>query len=166
MATTLKNVDLFPYTISIDKIGTSIEDKVFTLKFNYELTKEKLTEINTEGHNLLLVFEDGGGIKRFEKSLISKTLTSSMENPRWMRIRRYDLGQERISKSRSRMKALFLILNSYKNIHLVYTTNSRAKKIGCFSESGLVYYNRLNIHQRVVSNGLIKPMSGPFCVQS
>ena len=26
-----------------------------------------MTEINTEGHNLLLVFEDGGGIKRFEK---------------------------------------------------------------------------------------------------
>lgn len=67
IATTLKNVELFPYTISIDKIGTSIEDKVFTLKFNYELTKEKMTEINTEGHNLLLVFEDGGGIKRFEK---------------------------------------------------------------------------------------------------
>lgn len=67
VATTLKNVELFPYTITIDKIGTSIEDKVFTIKFNYELTKEKLTEINTEGHNLLLVFEDGGGIKRFEK---------------------------------------------------------------------------------------------------
>ncbi|MBP1961344.1 hypothetical protein [Paenibacillus aceris] len=67
VATTLKNVDLFPYSISIDKIGTKIEDNVFTLKFNYELTKEKLTEINTEGHNLLLVFEDGGGIKRFEK---------------------------------------------------------------------------------------------------
>ncbi|MDR6880212.1 hypothetical protein [Bacillus sp. 3255] len=65
--TTLKNVELFPYTISIDKIGTKIEDGVFTLKFNYELTKEKLTEINTEGHNLLLVFEDGGGIKRFER---------------------------------------------------------------------------------------------------
>ncbi|MGO4277141.1 hypothetical protein AB4Z22_46145, partial [Paenibacillus sp. TAF58] len=53
VATTLKNVELFPYTITIDKIGTSIEDKVFTIKFNYELTKEKLTEINTEGHNLL-----------------------------------------------------------------------------------------------------------------
>jgi hypothetical protein len=64
---TLKNVDLFPYTITIDKIGTSIENSTFTLKFNYELTKEKLTEINTEGHNLLLVFEDGGGQKRFEK---------------------------------------------------------------------------------------------------
>lgn len=67
VATTLKNVELFPYTISIDKIGTSISDGVFTLKFNYELLKEKMTEINTEGHNLLLVFEDGGGIKRFEK---------------------------------------------------------------------------------------------------
>lgn len=65
--TTLKNVDLFPYNISINKIGTKIEDGVFTLNFNYELSKEKLTEINTEGHNLLLVFEDGGGIKRFEK---------------------------------------------------------------------------------------------------
>ncbi|MDR6554419.1 hypothetical protein [Paenibacillus qinlingensis] len=67
VATTLKNVELFPYTISIEKIGTSISNGVFTLQFNYQLTKEKMTEINTEGHNLLLVFEDGGGIKRFEK---------------------------------------------------------------------------------------------------
>jgi len=51
----------------MNKISTSIADGTFTLKFNYELTKEKLTEINTEGHNLLLVFEDGGGEKRFEK---------------------------------------------------------------------------------------------------
>ncbi|UKS30236.1 hypothetical protein LOZ80_15360 [Paenibacillus sp. HWE-109] len=67
VAKTLKNVDLFPYNISINKIGTTIENGNFNLKFNYELTKEKLTEINTEGHNLLLVFEDGGGVKRFEK---------------------------------------------------------------------------------------------------
>ncbi|MFD0697286.1 hypothetical protein ACFQZT_24745 [Paenibacillus sp. GCM10027628] len=64
---TLANVELFPYTININKIGTSIDGSNFTLKFNYELTKEKLTEINTEGHNLLLVFEDGGGEKSFEK---------------------------------------------------------------------------------------------------
>ncbi|OAS20666.1 hypothetical protein [Paenibacillus oryzisoli] len=67
VATTLANVELFPYTISMNNISTSIADGTFTLKFNYELTKEKLTEINTEGHNLLLVFEDGGGEKRFEK---------------------------------------------------------------------------------------------------
>ncbi|MZQ81230.1 hypothetical protein GQF01_03720 [Paenibacillus sp. 5J-6] len=67
VATTLANVELLPYTISMNKIGTSIEDGMFTLKFNYELTKEKLTEMSTEGHNLLLVFEDGGGEKRFEK---------------------------------------------------------------------------------------------------
>ncbi|MGG1553914.1 hypothetical protein [Paenibacillus ferrarius] len=67
VASNLKNIDVFPYTISIDNIGTSISDGVFTLQFNYELSKEKMTEINTEGHTLLLVFEDGGGIKRFEK---------------------------------------------------------------------------------------------------
>ncbi|NEW05316.1 hypothetical protein GK047_04675 [Paenibacillus sp. SYP-B3998] len=65
--TKLSNVELFPYTININRIGTAIADGTFTLKFNYELTKEKLTEINTEGHNLLLVFEDGGGVKSFEK---------------------------------------------------------------------------------------------------
>lgn len=76
VATTLANVALFPYTISMNKIGTSIEDGMFTLKFNYELTKEKLTEINTEGHNLLLVFEDGGGEKRFEKKFDFKDFDS------------------------------------------------------------------------------------------
>ena len=41
VATTLKNVELFPYTVTIDKIGTSIENSVFTLKFNYELIERK-----------------------------------------------------------------------------------------------------------------------------
>jgi hypothetical protein len=64
----LKDVQLFPYTISMDHIGTQINYNKLELKFNYELTKDLSAETNTEGHKLILGFEDSKGNKSFEKS--------------------------------------------------------------------------------------------------
>lgn len=61
-------VELFPYTFTMNRIGTSINGSNFKLKFNYELTKELLTETNPDGHKLVIKFEDGNGNKSFEKA--------------------------------------------------------------------------------------------------
>lgn len=66
--TLLKDVEIFPYTISIHKIGTSIENSNFTLKFDYEITKDILSATNMEDRKLVLLFEDGKGNKSFERS--------------------------------------------------------------------------------------------------
>ncbi|MCD1261659.1 hypothetical protein B5M42_022910 [Paenibacillus athensensis] len=64
----LLGVSIFPYTLSINRIGTSIDPSALTLKFNYELTRDSQMEVNNDGHKLVLVFEDGAGTKTFEKS--------------------------------------------------------------------------------------------------
>ncbi|MHC0618007.1 hypothetical protein ACYE8R_14690 [Paenibacillus sp. M.A.Huq-82] len=63
----LKNVDVYPYQISLNQIGTMIENSTFTMKFNYEISREGYLETNVDGHKLVLVFEDGSGQKSFEK---------------------------------------------------------------------------------------------------
>ena len=68
----LKNVIVYPYQISLYQIGTMVENSTFTLKFNYEISREGYLETNVDGHKLVLVFEDGGGQKSFEKSFEMK----------------------------------------------------------------------------------------------
>ncbi|MBD0378719.1 hypothetical protein ICC18_01105 [Paenibacillus sp. WST5] len=63
----LMNVDVYPYQISLYQIATMIENSTFTMKFNYEISREGYLETNVDGHKLVLVFEDGGGQKSFEK---------------------------------------------------------------------------------------------------
>jgi hypothetical protein len=64
----LQDVQLFPYTISLRHIGTSINYSNFLLKFDYEITKDLAFETNTEGHKLVLSFEDNKGTKSFERT--------------------------------------------------------------------------------------------------
>jgi len=64
----LQEIGLFPYTLTINHIGTSIDPSALTLKFNYELTRDSQTAINNDGHKLVLMFEDGAGTKTFEKA--------------------------------------------------------------------------------------------------
>ncbi|WP_436238998.1 hypothetical protein [Paenibacillus sp. LjRoot153] len=73
----LNDVTLYPYTISLSRIGTSISGNnqgisELTLKFNYELTKDLAAETNLESHKLVLAFEDHSGKTSFERSYEAK----------------------------------------------------------------------------------------------
>jgi hypothetical protein len=70
----LKDVQLFPYTISMNKIGTTIENSKVTLIFDYEITKDALTETNLEGRKLIISLDDSKGIKSFERAFDLKSL--------------------------------------------------------------------------------------------
>jgi hypothetical protein len=66
--TVLKDVKLYPYTISLDHIATTLENSKITLKFNYEMVKDGLVATNPEGHRLIISFQDDQGNKAFEKA--------------------------------------------------------------------------------------------------
>ncbi|CAG7649151.1 hypothetical protein PAESOLCIP111_05803 [Paenibacillus solanacearum] len=63
----LKQIGLFPYVLSLGNIGTSINSGKLYLKFDYELAKISQAASNTEGHKLVLAFEDSTGNLSFEK---------------------------------------------------------------------------------------------------
>ncbi|UUZ82248.1 hypothetical protein LJK88_48950 [Paenibacillus sp. P26] len=62
----LKDVNLTPYTLSINHIATTLKLGELKLTFNYELTKESV-ETNTEGRKLIIGFEDEKGNKSFTR---------------------------------------------------------------------------------------------------
>jgi hypothetical protein len=70
----LKDVQLFPYTISMNKIGTTIQNREVSLIFDYEITKDALTETNLEGRKLVISLDDSKGVKSFEKAFDLKIL--------------------------------------------------------------------------------------------
>ncbi|MGO4147947.1 hypothetical protein AB4Y77_23050, partial [Paenarthrobacter sp. YAF11_1] len=61
------NIDLLPYTLSINKINTWLDREKLKITFNYELTKNLLMETNTEGRKLVIGLEDENGNKSFTR---------------------------------------------------------------------------------------------------
>jgi hypothetical protein len=70
----LKDLQLFPYMISMNKIGTTLENSTVSLIFDYEITKDALTETNLEGRKLIISLDDSKGAKSFEKAFDLKSL--------------------------------------------------------------------------------------------
>jgi hypothetical protein len=56
---TLKELDFYPYTISLSNINTWLDRKEMRINFTYELTKDTYYETSTEGSKLVIQFEDG-----------------------------------------------------------------------------------------------------------
>lgn len=71
--TTLKDLSLYPYNISLSQINASMSSVTpaginLTLKFNYEITEDLTAEANLTGHKLILAFEDKAGGTSFERA--------------------------------------------------------------------------------------------------
>lgn len=66
----LTDLDMFPYTVSITRIGTSLQDFLsnkVALEFNYELKKSSMIVSNTEDHKLVLEIQDTKSDVKTEK---------------------------------------------------------------------------------------------------
>jgi hypothetical protein len=60
-------VELAPYTLTINHINTWLKLGELKLTFNYELTRNLLLETNTEGRKLIIYLEDENGNKSFSR---------------------------------------------------------------------------------------------------
>jgi hypothetical protein len=65
----LADIELFPYTISISKIRTQInyEDWKVLVTFDYNLSRDLLVEDNSKDHKLILEVSDNKGIIKFSQ---------------------------------------------------------------------------------------------------
>ncbi|MCR8634901.1 hypothetical protein [Paenibacillus radicis (ex Xue et al. 2023)] len=73
----LMNVDILPYTFSMNHINTWLLQGQLKLTFNYELTKNLLMESNTEGRKLIIGLEDENGNKTFSREFDFKDFDTS-----------------------------------------------------------------------------------------
>lgn len=67
VANDFKNIDIAPYTLSINHINTWLDANKLKLTFDYQLTKDLLVETNTEDRKLIINFEDENGVKSFTR---------------------------------------------------------------------------------------------------
>jgi hypothetical protein len=66
--TSLKDIALAPYTLSIDHIGTSLNNSTLTLKFNYEIDKDNGVQTSTDGRKIVFQLNDTNGLRAIEWS--------------------------------------------------------------------------------------------------
>lgn len=64
----LNKLEIYPYTMAITNLDTYSEDTNFSLKFDYNISKESQVEANLEDHKLVFVVDDTKGYKWFEAS--------------------------------------------------------------------------------------------------
>ncbi|MCR8643166.1 hypothetical protein NV379_10890 [Paenibacillus sp. N1-5-1-14] len=68
VASEIKQLDLYPYTIKFSNMNTSSNVRDFAFKLDYEILKSKLVQANNEKRNLVIAIEDASGYNFFEKS--------------------------------------------------------------------------------------------------
>jgi hypothetical protein len=66
--TPLQGISLAPYTLSIDHVGTTLDNNELSLRFNYEITKDMSTSVNTEGRKIVFQINDANGLRAIEWS--------------------------------------------------------------------------------------------------
>ncbi|UJF35575.1 hypothetical protein [Paenibacillus hexagrammi] len=66
--TPLKQIPLGPYTMSLDHIGTSLNEDELSLKFNYEILKDTGTIMNADGRKIVFEINDSNGVRAIEWS--------------------------------------------------------------------------------------------------
>lgn len=63
---TIKDIDIFPYKLSLSKVGTSVTESVIKVAFDYELDKDTQYEVNLDDYKMILELEDADGKARME----------------------------------------------------------------------------------------------------
>lgn len=83
VSNSIKNIDLFPYKLSLSRVGTSVQiqgssNSTVKISFDYELDKDDRYEVNTDEYKLLLEMEDtkGSATLAHEFSIEKKSQTS------------------------------------------------------------------------------------------
>jgi hypothetical protein len=66
--TPLKDIALAPYTLSIDHVGTTLNNDQLSLKFNYEIVKDAGTAVSAEGRKIVFQLNDTNGVRAIEWS--------------------------------------------------------------------------------------------------
>jgi hypothetical protein len=130
---TLTDLDLNPYTISINHVGTTLETNTLTIKFDYDIKKDISTTTNTEGRKLVFNLEDANGVRTFD----------------WA----YDLSSfEPQSKDTPDTPQSSLRVGSYKNFKVSVSSDDLIYKLTFLKKYKLNVYEEVNGHRRLLAS--------------
>ncbi|GAA3412826.1 hypothetical protein ACFFNY_33450 [Paenibacillus hodogayensis] len=64
----IKDMNLFPYTLGLSRVGTSVTDSTVKIKFDYELNRDSQYEINTDEYKVIVELKDVNGDATLEST--------------------------------------------------------------------------------------------------
>jgi hypothetical protein len=67
---TIKQIDLFPYTLSLSRVGASVEigQGIVNISFDYKLEKDSTYETNPNDYKIMIEMEDNNGLATLAKT--------------------------------------------------------------------------------------------------
>ncbi|RKN78864.1 hypothetical protein [Paenibacillus ginsengarvi] len=115
----VKEINLFPYNLKVNKVATAVDQQKITLKFNYELEKDAQYEVNSEDYKLVVELADADGKATMSWPLnVEKTKDGATDGKDTLRI-----GKETIELTKNDENFIFKVtyLKKYKlNIYHQY----------------------------------------------
>jgi hypothetical protein len=119
----MKEIDIFPYKLSLSRIGTSMDDKVLKLSFDYELERNTQYEINTDEYKLNVEIEDAEGVVKKDWTYAIEKETNGQVGATTIQ-----LGKNKISQSDNDKDFIFksTFLKKFKfNVYVVFQGQKR-----------------------------------------
>lgn len=126
---TIKDIDIFPYKLSLSRLGTSMDKDDITVKFDYELEKNTQYEVNIDDYKLSLEIEDEEGKASMDWTInFEKEATQSGSSNATTSSTTFQLGSNKmeLKKTDKDFKYKVTSLKKYKlNLYVVFQGQKR-----------------------------------------
>lgn len=141
---TIKDIAIFPYTLSMSRVGTSVNDGKVKLEFDYELEKDLQYVVNPENYKINIEIVDGDHKAKMDWTLdvdTSKDEDKGATGTSPIDPSRLVLGINKMELTKT--DADFIYKTSYlKDFHLnIYTVFQGQKRLVATKTLGWFYFN-------------------------
>jgi hypothetical protein len=129
---TIKDIDILPYKLSLSRVGTTVNEDVIKVNFDYMLEKDTHYEVNTDEYKLNLEIEDADGKAKMdwtfnlEKDSSTQTGASSTTTP--VGSTTFLIGENKmeVTKTDKEFRYKVTMLKKYKlNLYVVFQGQKR-----------------------------------------
>lgn len=138
----IKDIDIFPYTLSLSRVGTSVANSEVKVEFNYELSKDAQYVFNPEDYSIFFEMVDADGLAKMDWTFaLDQPKVEGSKDTSPIDPTRLILGSHKMQVSKNDQE--FVYKTSYmKDYRLnIYTIFQGQKRLVATKTLGWFYYS-------------------------